>query len=192
LPLGLFSHDYAPETQPTFKFLLVTLEAILITAIVHTVRWGHRERRHDKWLEYRALAEMLWDVRFLSYLGEHGRMQRIGELESDPSGRFLWYLQATIREIGLPNALLDGSYQRALLNAFDKQVIADQINWNKWNAKTLRRLDLLFHLAGDTCFIVTGAILVLFFSVHLRSRNVRGRAQYRRNPGRRQLRSDGD
>jgi hypothetical protein len=61
----------------------VTLELILITAIVHTVRRGHRERWHDKWLEYRALAEMLWDVRFLSYLGEHGRMQRIGELEPE-------------------------------------------------------------------------------------------------------------
>jgi hypothetical protein len=162
---GLFSHDWfptKPEAQLAFKATLVTIELIFIWIILHIVRRGRRERWQEKWVEYRALAEMLWDARFLAYIGEHGRVQRVGDLEPASSAWFLWYFRATIREIGLPNALLDGTYQRALLNAVNKHVIADQIHWHKSNATALHRMHRLLHRVGDICFSATRALLFLF------------------------------
>jgi hypothetical protein len=161
--LGLFGHDYAPELQLTLKFVLVSIELILIGTIVYIIWRGRRERWHEKWLEYRALAEMLWEVRFLSYLGEYGRVQRIGDLQPAPTRWFLWYFYATVREIGLPNALLDGAYQKSMLEFFSKHVVANQIKWNERNAETLLRMHDWLHRAGAACFLLTCVILVFFF-----------------------------
>ena len=110
---GVFSHLFDDNMAFAFKGTLVFLELILIFVIIGIVRIGRRERWHQRFLEYRTLAEMLRDIRFLAYVGENGRILRTSE--PGPAAWFLWYLRATIRELGLPNAVLDGTYQRAHL-----------------------------------------------------------------------------
>jgi hypothetical protein len=163
---GLFGHDafHQPESQLAIKALLVATELLLVGTIVYIVRRGRKERWQEKWVEYRALAEMLWDLRFLAFIGEHGSIQRSGNLQP-ASSWFLWYLRATIREVGLPNALLDGTYQRAVLDTVDKHVIAEQIVWHRKNAQSLRRIYDMLHTVSNICFLLTLGILFAFFVV---------------------------
>jgi hypothetical protein len=153
--------------QLLLKAALVIVELLVIRRIVGYVRSGRRERWQEKWLEYRTLAELLFNARFLAYLGEHGRAHHLGNLEPASSAWFLWYLRATIREIGLPNARLEGTYQRVLLDAMDKHVIADEIAWHRENATTLHRMHAFLHDLGDSCFAWTARVLIGFLTLWL-------------------------
>jgi hypothetical protein len=118
-------------------------------------------------MEYRALAELLVSARFLAYLGEHGRAHRVGGLGLAANDWVLWYLRATIREIGLPSARLDGTYQRAVLGALDKHVVSPQREWHQRNALALHRMYGVLHWIGDSCFKLTVAVLTVFFALYL-------------------------
>ncbi len=162
-----------PEAVPlksdprlVIKFLLVALECFIIGKIAFIVWIGRSGRWQERWVEYRALAEMLRDVRFLAYVGEYGYVQRAGELEP-ASAWFLWYLRATIREIGVPHASIDGSYQRAHLIAVGKHVIEDQIKYHKRNSKTLFRMHRFLHVTGEWSFILIGLVLLGFLVAHV-------------------------
>jgi hypothetical protein len=158
---GVFLHANDPDKMLACKSILVAIELITIVGIILIVRKGRGGRWHQRFLEYRALAEMLRDVRFLAYAGENGRMLRTNELGS-ASAWFLWYLRATIRELGLPHAVLDGTYQRIHLAAVEKHTVADQIEHHRRNAVTLFSMNHAIHWFGDACFYATGAVLLLW------------------------------
>jgi hypothetical protein len=166
---SLFLRELIPVLpwQLLLKAALVILELFVIWRIVGLVRTGRRGRWHEKWLEYRTLAELLFNARFLAYLGEHGRAHHLGNLEPASSAWFLWYLRATIREIGLPDARLEGTYQRVLLDAMDQHVIADEIAWHRDNATTLHRMHAFLHGLGDGCFAWTARVLIGFLALWL-------------------------
>jgi hypothetical protein len=179
---GLFSHQFetpyaglnASDAALNFKGAIVIVELLIIFLIICIVRAGRQGSWHQKFLEYRALAEMLRHVRFLAYLGENGRILRA---EVTPaSAWFLWYLRATVREIGLPNAVLDGTYQRAHLAAVEKNTIAVQIEYHTRNAATLERMHRAIQRVGDGCFYSAGAVLLAWGLGWLA---VRGGAQFK-------------
>jgi hypothetical protein len=161
---GVFSHLFDDNNFNNrafaFKGTLVFLELILIFVIIRIVTIGRQERWHQRFLEYRTLAEMLRDIRFLAYVGENGRILRTSEL--GPAPWFLWYLRATIRELGLPNAVLDGTYQRAHLATVEGQAIESQIDYHRRNAMTLDKMDYVIHWVGDACFYATGCVLAVY------------------------------
>jgi len=162
----VFFH-FVPETWAhalSVKCGLVLSELIFIALIVTKYRKGRSLRWHEKWLEYRALAEMLRDSLFLAYFAEYGRIQRTNILKSPSSAWFLWYLRATLREIGLPKGVLDGTYQDALLTAVHDHVIASdngQIEYHRRNAAALRRMNAWLRNTIDFCFGLTLAILIV-------------------------------
>ena len=100
------------------QVMLMLFELLAIGFIMTIVWLGHRWHWHERWLEYRALAERLRHGRFLAFVSEFGR---IHEAAPRPGMRempwMLWYVRATMREIGLPTALLGSTYQWRLLDA---------------------------------------------------------------------------
>jgi hypothetical protein len=167
--VGVFVHGYFVENHAavlTTKAVLVLIELAVIARIIYVVIIGRRRRWQAKWVEYRALAEMLRSVLSLSFIGEHGYIQRGSDLEPASSGWFLWYLRATIREIGMPSALINSTYQNELLLAVEKHVIDDQIAWNRKTATTLSRMHHVLHLTGDLCFLVTVVVLVAYLALY--------------------------
>jgi len=158
---GIFLHHEA-DGYLTAKAVLVTIELLVIGRVMHVVSRGRSERWKEKWMEYRSLAELLFNMRFLSYLAEHGRTQRTSKLGVSSDGWLLWYLGATIREIGLPYAVLDENYQRAVLGALDAYVVVPQQGWHRKNAVTLQRMHNLLHQLGEVCFGLTVDFLVFF------------------------------
>lgn len=166
--LGVWLHvePQGSGTDPLFqKWVLVVIELIVILFIIGIYRKGKKQRWHEKWIEYRALAEMLRGSRFLAYLAEYGRIQRADAFEASAAAWFLWYLRATVRELGLPHGVLDGTYQYALLTAVERHVVKDQLKYHQRNASTLSRMNDLLHKMIDGCFIMTLTILVLFFLI---------------------------
>lgn len=141
--------------------LFAALELLTIGFILAIVVSGRRMRWKERWMEYRTLAELLQNVRFLAFLGEHGRAHRLSRSETAPTPWCLWYLRATMREIGLPNATLDGAYQRRTLVAVDEHVLSDQDEWHRRNATVLHRMDAFLRWAGITCFASTLIYLAL-------------------------------
>jgi hypothetical protein len=162
---GIFVHDLLQQGSLNAKAILVLAELLVIGTIVRIVTLGRRARWKEKWIEYRSLAELLFNARFLSYLAEHGRAHRIGALNSSSPNWLLWYIRATVREIGLPPVLLDGTYQRAALGALDKHVVAPQCIWHSDNAIVLQRMHQILHRIGDSCFILTMIFLLAFLAV---------------------------
>jgi hypothetical protein len=145
------------------KAVFVLLELLVIGTIILMIQYGRRWRWHERWLDYRALAESLRHVRFLAYVSEFGRIHD-GSVE--PSGRspswMLWYLRATMREIGLPTATLDATYQWRILNASLRHEPEDQIEYHRTNSIRAHQIDHLLHRIGVVCFSITFAILSVF------------------------------
>ncbi len=148
------------------KVGLVVLELLVIGMILAMVLIGRRWLWHERWLDYRALAESLRHGRFLSFVSEFGHIHATpsGGEPREPSW-ILWYIRATMREIGLPNATFDGTYQWRLLNATLANEIEGeegQLAYHRANCKTAHTIDHKLHRLGVGCFSATFVILLLF------------------------------
>ena len=149
------------------KAVFVGCELVVIGAIILTVWLGLNRHWHERWLNYRALAEMLRHGRFLAFVSEFGRLQTSGAGARDTPW-MLWYVRATMREIGLPGATLDRAYRHALLAATYKEEIAGpqgQLEYNMHNIKVAREIDHLLHRLGVGCFVLTSVILAVFLAL---------------------------
>jgi hypothetical protein len=141
------------------KAYLVLAELAVIFFIIMIVRTGRRHHWHERWIEYRLIAESLRHARFLAYLSEFGGIHQRG---SGPQPWTIWYIRATLREIGLPNAVLDEKYQQPLLQATRKHEVADQLAWHRSNAVAMHRIDHFLHRLGNFCFVSTAWILAAY------------------------------
>jgi hypothetical protein len=150
---SLQAHD-----DPSGKAPYVAAELLVIGIIIGTVWRGRHARWHERWIDYRALAENLRHGRFLAFAGEFGNAQE----RSDQAPWMVWYLRATMREVGLPTAVIDGTYQWRVLNTTMVHEIDEQYEYHKSNSRSARRLDHMLHWVGIACFGVTCLVLVLF------------------------------
>jgi len=166
----VFIHD-DPQTPARevlgTKAIFVIGELIVIGTIILIVWRGLRRHWHERWLNYRALAEMLRHGRFLAYVGEFGRTQT--NAPGDRDGPWmLWYVRATMREIGLPAALLDGGYQQTLLSATFKDEVEGpqgQLSYNRHNIERAHEVDHFLHQLGTGCFVLTSMVLIIFLAL---------------------------
>jgi len=145
-----------------FKAILVLFEIGLIGGTILMVWYGSSRKWHDRWLDYRALAETLRHLRILGPLG-HYEPVRLAEASARPgAGWLVWYLRATMRELGPPVGLLDSSYQHHVLEAIEVSEIEGQIEYHEYNEIVLEHLHHRLHTAGNFCFFLTIAMLVIF------------------------------
>ena len=162
--IGISSEHGGGKPELTLGNLLAAvLEFAAIIAIAALVYFGRRGRWHQRWLEYRALAELLRHLRFLAHVGEYGAIYRLASSTGTPASAWVhWYVRATIREIGLPGVVLSHEYQWALLQAVKVAEIEPQIAYHQANAKKLNRLQFGLHIAGISCFLIIFAALLSF------------------------------
>ena len=69
---------------------------------------AHANHWHERWTEYRLLAELIRELRFLVPLGGGKPLPRIPAhlaVYGDPARTWMyWYVRAIAREIGIPAA----------------------------------------------------------------------------------------
>jgi hypothetical protein len=155
-----FEHDVR------VKLALVISELVAIGLIIGLVEVGRRRLWHERWLDYRTLAESLRHGRFLTFISEFGRIQDgAAPPQPRPTPWMLGYIRATMREIGLPTAVLDATYQWRVLDAtLTCEILGDegQLAYHRGNADSAHRIDQMLHVTGMLCFFITFAVLFLF------------------------------
>jgi hypothetical protein len=138
---------------------LTISEFAIIIAILLIVLIGRRWHWHQRWIDYRALAESLRHGRFLAFVSEFGRIHETHSRRGHrPVSWILWYVRATMREIGLPTATLNHAYQCELLRATLRQELQGrdgQIEYHDKNKRVMGRIDVGLHLIGLLCFSLT-------------------------------------
>jgi hypothetical protein len=143
---------------PVLKLVLVALELFVVVVIIQLVRHGGRNAWHERWIDYRLVAESLRYARFLAYVGEFGLINR-KDLTDQPWT--LWYIRATLREVGLPGATLDRAYQRPLLQSVLTREVREQRHWHEANADSVEKVDYFLHSSAERCFLYTFAALCI-------------------------------
>ncbi|MET0277329.1 MAG: hypothetical protein ABW198_03255 [Pseudorhodoplanes sp.] len=157
--------EHVSAKLPSGEIWLAALEFTFVTAIVAIVLNGLRGGWHDRWLDYRALAETLRHLRFLAPLGQYEKRSYLEAAARPGATWILWYFRATIRELGLPAGDLGPDYQRKILRAIIPGDLDGQIKYHAKNLKLRRRQQRIWHWAGNSCFCVALATLVTFLGV---------------------------
>ena len=155
--VGIFVHD------ATAKSYLVLAELVIIVAILVTWLHGHARQRHQRWLEYRRLAECLRHIRILAPLGREGPIGRPRrDLHAEEQDWVGWYAWSLRRLIPLPDAVVDAAYLAAVREAALSAEIAGQLDYHTHNAERTDKLDSRIHHAGQIVFGTTAAACVAF------------------------------
>lgn len=150
-----------------FAVELALISATLILALVGML--GHW---HDRWIDYRLLAE---DLRQMRVLGLFARVAPSFELpahlreDSQGSAWFNWYFRAVVRTKGLIHARIDQGYLDICCKILRKE-IEGQVKYHYGNEKKLEALHWSLH------GISIGLFLLTFFACLFHLREVGGKS----------------
>ena len=90
------------------------IEAVILALLVGLPLAARRGRWHQKWMEYRVLAELVRELRILAPLGGARPMPRTSPHLAnygDPTRSWMyWQVRAIAREVGLPDVRVDRAY----------------------------------------------------------------------------------
>ncbi len=138
------------------------LELGVVLYIGVLVRTGNRQRWHERWLEYRLVAELLRQQRLLLPLGSWrsiatspAHLLRYGTAE----GTWMyWYVRNVSRAAGLPNALINPDYLRGYCAEVGR-LVDEQWQFHHTGAERDERIEHRLHYTGLTLFGSTAAII---------------------------------
>lgn len=136
-------------------------EFIAIVAIIFVTWYGNHRRWHERWIDYRLLAEQLRQQRFLMPLGRvlpsaPGTPVYISD--DDPNNSWMqWHFRAIVRAAGMVGMRFDEDYLRAactfVRSVFGRtEGIDGQVEYHHSNADRLHRADKTLHAAGYVLF----------------------------------------
>ena len=162
--VGLQAAKIASEDQ---EAAISFIELVVILIIAAWIVFGRLCFWHERWLDYRTLAKSLRHGKFLAFLSEYGRIQDSSStLHSNMPLWTLWYIRATMRELGLPSAVLDSTFQWRTLSATLAFEIDEQIKYHQEKRDVAHRVDFILHWAGMACFVIILIVLGLFEGTH--------------------------
>lgn len=111
---------------------LVWLELALLVAIVFVYWRAQSKKFHERWLDYRLLAERLRHLGFLWMVARGSLVQRVPlpTTPEDPHTAWVnWWYRATARQIPMPSAEFTSDYLRAYRDFLLHDVVEDQRNY---------------------------------------------------------------
>ncbi len=157
---ALLSHVSRPCGQIFIKLELVTIIFIFVLIIC-----GRKCRWHERWIDYRLLAEQFRQMLFLAPLGHTTPAFQLPAHDTydDPGNSWInWHFRAIIRAAGLFNARLEQRYlqaYRALLSG----AIKGQVNYHEGKSEDSHNVAHRLHWIGIWFF----AAVLITCLVHL-------------------------
>ncbi len=168
------------------------VELVVVGAITGLNLWGRRRRYHEKWIDYRTLAERLRHLTVIWPTGASVPFARmaehvpLSEAEGDAPARKAedprvtwvgWFYRATVRELGFATAEFNRVHIESCRRLLVNHEIGDQL---AFHAKAMGRLEqihrntearakFLFQLAAVVAAIhvfALGAVAKLVGTVH--------------------------
>ena len=124
--------------------LWIGLELSSIILIILITMMGRRRRWHERWIDYRSLAEKFRQMRFLFLIGRFSRTEHVPEhtLRGAPRKTWVdWHFQAAVREAGMLRGNLDRNYCLAYRKLLIEYEITSQIQYHARNSQSNGRVD---------------------------------------------------
>jgi hypothetical protein len=150
--LGMLFHGYNLEGGR-----VPALTEFALIVVILAITWhGRRKRWHERWLNYRQLAELLRQYSYLSPLGCPLATPPLPAHFSSGSDRS-WVdgmFRAIARDLGLAPATIDRPYL-ASIGKLIESILDDQIGYHEANSHTLSKLSHRLHHIGTTLFVLT-------------------------------------
>lgn len=140
-------------------------ELVLIGFIIFITVRGAMGRWHERWIQYRILAERLRTARFLDLLGG-GRQHftipgHLGTYGNPANSWVYWHYRAVARAAGLPNSRFDGACLAAIQATCRDILIQGQIDYHAENARDLSTIDHRLHWLAIGLFVTTFVVSVV-------------------------------
>lgn len=154
---------------PLAELLCIAAEVIVIFGIIFLTWYGRRRCWHERWIDYRMLAEQLRVAAFNSMLG--GMWQPVNvpshlATYGNPAATWMhWHARAVQRAAGLPNIAVGTEYLSGFKELLLKALIGGQENYHVENAKRLGPVDHRLRFFGEFLFLTTLAACVTHFFV---------------------------
>jgi hypothetical protein len=140
------------DADPT---LLALAEFLVVLVVVVNTVTGSRRCWHQRWLDYRQLAERLRPMRSLKLLGI-AAPDPPGTAAEPVARRWIdWYAAAMWRIVGCPAGRMRGDDLRTLTAAIAERELQPQIAYNSGAATQAERLDGRLEHVGLALFIAT-------------------------------------
>jgi hypothetical protein len=147
----------------TFPILLELLAIIIILFMIYT---GRRRRWHERWIDYRLVAELVRHLRLVAALGGGRPFPQIPAHYStygQPGSSWMsWYVRTVERDLGIPTVVVDKKYLDECLTDLLKQMTG-QLKYHQINAERSQLIENRLHFWG---YFFLGTTL-LACSLHL-------------------------
>ena len=136
----------------------VLLELASLGAVGWLVAMDRARRWHDRWIDYRILAELMRQMAYLVLLGRTLPIKRAAILSSHGARTVrrqdwvLWYFSAVVREVGIPAARYEPHYLSAVRERFVDGLLAEQIEYHLANGRRAGTIARRLGAVGLLCF----------------------------------------
>ena len=128
-------------------------ELALVLWVVLLLKRAHHRGWHDRWIEYRMLAELVRQFRLSVPLGGNRPLPRSApHLASygEPTRSWMfWQFRAIAREAGLPPAIADADYIRTQLASLRGMILDSNCGQQSFHQVTAARCDRIRHRLQD-------------------------------------------
>jgi hypothetical protein len=151
-----------------WKSIWISIEVVTILVVLFITMQGKRNRWHEKWIDYRQLAEQLRHLRYLFLSGGQPRDSRNSQQSDGHQGSqswVQWYYQSTVRELGLANIQCTDPFRNQLMNSYLNDELEPQISYHAAKSHTLHQMEHALHKFGEWSFGATLAICLSFLVV---------------------------
>lgn len=152
--LALFAHFSRTDEKLSIFWLVV--EALILATILGLVLVGNRQRWHQRWMDYRLVAELVRQLRFLVPLGGGRPFPRLPQHLSfgNPINSWMyWHLRSIDRAIGLPSARITADYLKEFVTYIDR-IVDDQAKFHRTTAERSERIEHRLHRTGFALFLL--------------------------------------
>ncbi len=168
--LPLVSHLFPPLRPEIYSVdLLIASELAIITGIGLIVWSGWKHDWHQRWIDYRLLAETLRVMRFLLPIGKPTPQLAVPahDTHDDPANTWMnWHARSIAREAGLLNVCCNHSYLESycrVLIGDSGGIFGDQRDYHAGLARCAHRVTHRLHRIGMAFFIT----ILIAGGVHL-------------------------
>lgn len=137
-------------------------ELAVIVLILALVYRAQRRRWHERWIDYRFLAEQF---RLMDMLAPLGRVPGVGRFPAhhdfaNPNASFArWHFHAVVREAGVHGATLDEPGRRAFVTDVALPLVRDQAAYHRRTAHRSERVAHALHLTHIVLFALTFVVV---------------------------------
>ena len=158
------------KSNEELAHLISYAELFALFSIMLVYFFDKKGRWYDRRIDYRLLAEMIRQTRFLATLGRIPPIAAPTTIHShygDPSGSWVhWHYLAVVKQIGMPDIKLSSEYLRAVARLI-KSETDEQAEYHDRKAIQNSKIDHRYHVYAVSLFVIAFIACLAHFGFKL-------------------------